>query len=60
VAAPWVKVSLMSKAEILAELPKLPAEERDQVLRKLCELQEEEIIRGPGPAPSKKRFWMMP
>ena len=45
----------MSKAEILSELPKLAAEERDQVLRKLCELQEDEIIRSAGPgAPEKK------
>ena len=51
-----VKVFLMSKADILSELPNLPAEERDQVLRKLCELQEEEIIRGPGPGAAEKRI----
>ena len=46
----------MSKAEILSELPRLPADERDQVLRKLCELQEEEIIRGAGPGAAEKRI----
>ena len=48
--------SCMSKAEILSELPKLPADERDQVLRKLCELQEEEIMRGAGPGVVEKRI----
>ena len=47
----------MSKAEILAELPKLSAEERDDVRRRLAELDEdtadvvalsraEELVRG--------------
>ena len=31
----------MSKAEILAELPKLSAAERDEVRRRLAELDEE-------------------
>jgi hypothetical protein len=46
----------MSKADILSELPKLPAEEREQVLRKLCELQEEDMVRGPGPAAAEQRI----
>jgi len=46
----------MSKADILAELPKLQTEERDQVLRKLCELQEEDMVRGPGPEAAEKRI----
>ncbi len=46
----------MSKADILAELPNLGSEERDQVLRRLCELQEEEIIRGSGPGAAEKRI----
>jgi hypothetical protein len=46
----------MSKADILAELPKLPAEEREQVLRRLCELQEEEMVRGSGPGGAEKRI----
>lgn len=46
----------MSKAEILAELPKLRTDERDQVLRKLCELQEEEMVRGAGPGTDEKKL----
>lgn len=46
----------MRKADILAELPKLGSEECDQVLRRLCELQEEEIVRGPGPGAAEKRI----
>jgi hypothetical protein len=46
----------VSKAEILSELPKLPAEEREQVLRKLCELQEEDIVRRPGPEVAEKKI----
>jgi hypothetical protein len=45
----------MSKADILAELPKLRTEERDQVMRRLCELQEEDIVRGPGPSAAEKK-----
>ena len=33
----------MSKAEILAELPKLPRDERSEILDRLCELQEQEL-----------------
>ena len=46
----------MSKADILAELPKLRTEERDQVLRRLCELQEEEMVQGPGPGAAEKKM----
>jgi hypothetical protein len=46
----------MSKADILAELPKLRTDERDQVLRRLCELQEEEMVRGSGPGTAEKRI----
>jgi len=46
----------MSKADILAELPKLGTEERDQVLRTLCELQEEDMVRGQGPGAAEKRI----
>lgn len=44
----------MSKAEILAELPRLKAEERTQVFQRLCELQEEDILRGVGPSAQEK------
>jgi hypothetical protein len=46
----------MSKAEILAELPKLKAEERTQVLERLCELQEDDLIHGVGPTEDEKRM----
>ncbi len=39
----------MSKAEILAELPKLRAEERMHVFARLCELQEADLLSGIGP-----------
>jgi hypothetical protein len=46
----------MSKADILAELPKPRSEERDQVLRRLCELQEEDIVQGPGPSATERKI----
>jgi len=46
----------MSKAEILAELPKLKAEERTQVLERLCELQEDDLLRGVGPTEEEKKL----
>ena len=33
----------MSKAEILAELPKLPRDDRFEILERLCEIQEAEL-----------------
>jgi hypothetical protein len=46
----------MSKAEILAELPKLKAEERTQVFERLCELQERDLLDGLGPTAEEKRL----
>ncbi len=46
----------MSKAEILAELPDLKAEERDQVFRRLCEIQEDDLLYGAGPSDEEKRL----
>jgi hypothetical protein len=46
----------MSSAEILAELPKLKAEERNQVFQRLCELQEADLLRGVGPTDQEKRL----
>jgi hypothetical protein len=46
----------MSKAEILAELPKLLPEERQQVLERLCELQELDLISGTAPSAEEKRL----
>jgi hypothetical protein len=45
----------MSKSEILSALPKLAPEDREHVLKRLCELQEEEIIRGGALGSAEKR-----
>ena len=50
--ATWI--GTMSKAEILAELPKLKAEERRQFFERLCELQERDLLQGHGPSPEEK------
>jgi hypothetical protein len=46
----------MSNAEILAELPKLKAEERALVFQRLCELQEQDLLHGVGPTEEEKRL----
>lgn len=40
--------SLVSKAEILAELPKLKPEDRQSLFERLCELQENDLLQN-GP-----------
>lgn len=46
----------MSKTEILAELPKLKAEERTQVFERLCELQEMDLLQGVGQTAEEKKI----
>jgi hypothetical protein len=46
----------MSHAEILAELPKLKAEERTQVFQRLCELQEQDLLNGVGPTAEERKL----
>ena len=46
----------MSSAEILAQLPKLEAEERTQVFQRLCELQEADLLHGVGPTEEEKKL----
>ena len=46
----------MSNAEILAELPKLKAEERREIYQRLCELQEQDLLNGAGPSEEEKRL----
>jgi hypothetical protein len=46
----------MSKAEILAELPNLKAEERKQVFQRLCELQEDDLLHGLGPTAEEQKL----
>lgn len=38
----------MSTLDILAELPNLKAEERQQIYERLCELQERDLLAGAG------------
>jgi hypothetical protein len=44
----------MSNADILAELPKLKADEREQIYRRLCELQEQDLLAGAGASEEEK------
>lgn len=46
---------IVSKAEILAELPLLKAEDRSQLLDRLCELQENDLLHGIGPSPEDRK-----
>jgi hypothetical protein len=46
----------MSHIEILAELPKLKAEERTQVFERLCQLQEDDLLHGHGPTEVEKKI----
>ena len=46
----------MNKAQILAELPKLKAEERRQIYERLCELREQDLLNGEGPSDEEKRL----
>ena len=45
----------MGKAEILAALPGLKADERRQVFQRLYELQDEDILQGSEPTADEKR-----
>jgi hypothetical protein len=44
----------MSKAEILAELPKLTASERSQLFARPAELHEADLISGDEPSPAER------
>jgi hypothetical protein len=46
----------MNHVEILAELPKLRYEERQEIFERLCELQDEDLIHGRGPTESEKKL----
>ena len=46
----------MGKTEILAELPRLKAEERKQVFDLLCELQDDDLLHGVGPTAEEKKI----
>ena len=44
----------MSKADILQELPGLRHEERTEILERLCELEERDLMNGAGPTAAEK------
>ena len=44
----------MSKADILQELPRLRHEERTEILERLCELEERDLMNGVGPTAAEK------
>lgn len=46
----------MGKAEILAALPSLKAEDRRQVFERLCELEEQDLLHGIGPTAEERRL----
>ncbi len=44
----------MSKADILAELPKLEPGERREILDRIWELEEQDLLHGGEPTPEEK------
>jgi len=46
----------MNKSEILAELPRLNPADREEVLERLCELQDFDLIHGAGPTEEEKKL----
>ena len=44
----------MSKSEILQELPKLTLEERREILDRICELEENDLLKGGEPTADEK------
>ena len=44
----------MSKAEILQELPNLKPEERQEVLERLWDLTEQDVVRGISPTAEER------
>ncbi len=44
----------MSKVEILQELPRLRPEERQEIMDRICELEERDLLDGAGPTAAEK------
>jgi putative addiction module component (TIGR02574 family) len=44
----------MSKADIIQELPRLQAQERREILERICELEERDLLAGGGPTVEEK------
>ena len=49
-----LRLADMSKAEILQELPKLKPDERQEVLERLWDLEDQDLVNGLGPSPEEK------
>ena len=46
----------MSKAEILAELPKLGLEDRREIFERICEMEESDLLKGGRPSAEEKQL----
>jgi len=44
----------MSKADILQELPKLGLQDRREIFERICELEEDDLLRGGEPTAEEK------
>lgn len=44
----------MSKAEILAELPKLEVADRREIFERICEIEERDLLNGGKPSAEEK------
>jgi putative addiction module component (TIGR02574 family) len=44
----------MSKADILQELPKLGLQDRREIFERICELEENDLLRGGEPTAEEK------
>ena len=44
----------MSTAEILRELPRLPLGERREILERIVELEDQDLLKGGEPTPEEK------
>ena len=44
----------MSKAEIIGQLPKLKPNERREILDRICELEEQDLLNGVGPTSEER------
>ena len=49
-----LQLAAMSKSEILQELPKLKPDERQEVLERLWDLEDQDLVNGLGPSPEEK------
>ena len=45
----------MSKSDILDQLPKLAHDDRREILEKICEIEEADLLRGESPINSEEK-----